>query len=113
MVSARSWPLDDDDAPAEWAAWTRTLPWRVAATLGVGAGGGVVGSPLAPRLGLVVGGLAAMAAGGATVSAQPRRPGLAALGGRGATHRPATRSPGAARVGGPARPGRPRLGSQH
>src|SRR5215212_8827722 len=48
---------------AEWAAWTRTLPWRVAVILGVGAGGGVLGSLLAPRLGLVVGGLAAMAAG--------------------------------------------------
>jgi hypothetical protein len=23
---------------AEWAAWTRSLPWRVAATLGIGAG---------------------------------------------------------------------------
>jgi hypothetical protein len=48
---------------AEWATWTRTLPWRVAATLGIGAGGGLLGSLLAPRLGLVVGGLAAMAAG--------------------------------------------------
>jgi hypothetical protein len=48
---------------AEWAAWTRTLPWRVAAILGVGAGGGVLGSLLAPRLGLVVGGLAAFVAG--------------------------------------------------
>jgi hypothetical protein len=35
----------------------------VAATVGTGAGGGVVGSLLAPRLGLVVGGLAAAAAG--------------------------------------------------
>jgi hypothetical protein len=48
---------------AEWAAWTRTLPWRVAASLGIGVGGGVLGSLLAPRLGLVVGGLAAIAAG--------------------------------------------------
>jgi hypothetical protein len=48
---------------AEWAAWTRTLPWRVAAILGIGAGGGVLGSLVAPRLGLVVGALAAMAAG--------------------------------------------------
>jgi hypothetical protein len=47
----------------EWAAWTRTLPWRVAAILGIGAGGGVLGSLLAPRLGLVLGGLAAVAAG--------------------------------------------------
>jgi hypothetical protein len=47
----------------EWAVWTRTLPWRIAATLGIGAGGGVLGSLLAPRLGLVVGGLAAMVAG--------------------------------------------------
>jgi hypothetical protein len=48
---------------AEWAAWTRTLPWRVAATLGIGAGGGFLGSQLAPRLSLVVGGLAAAVAG--------------------------------------------------
>jgi hypothetical protein len=48
---------------AEWATWTRTLPWRLAATLGIGTGAGVLGSLLAPRLGLVVGGLAATAAG--------------------------------------------------
>jgi hypothetical protein len=49
---------------AEWAAWTRTLPWRVAATFGVGAGGGLLGSLLATRLGLVLGGLATAAAVG-------------------------------------------------
>jgi hypothetical protein len=48
---------------AEWAAWTRTLPWRVAAILGIGIGGGVLGSLLAPWLGLVLGTLAAMVAG--------------------------------------------------
>jgi hypothetical protein len=48
---------------AEWAAWTRTLPWRVAAVLGIGAGGGALGSLLAPRLGLVLGGLAAVLTG--------------------------------------------------
>jgi Nuclease-related domain len=48
---------------AEWAAWTRTLPWRVAATLGIGAGAGLLGSLIAPRLRLVLGGLAAVAAG--------------------------------------------------
>jgi hypothetical protein len=48
---------------AEWAAWSRTLPWRVAILLGIGAGGGVLGSLLAPRLGLVLGGLGAVAAG--------------------------------------------------
>jgi hypothetical protein len=47
----------------EWAAWTRTLPWRLAATLGIGAGGGFLGSLLAPRLGPFLGGLAAVAAG--------------------------------------------------
>ena len=41
---------------AEWAAWTRTLPWRIAVVLGLGAGGGVLGSLLAPRLGLVLAG---------------------------------------------------------
>src|SRR5215213_748788 len=48
---------------AEWAAWTRSLPWRVAATLGAGAAGGILGSLLAPRLRLVVGALAIVAAG--------------------------------------------------
>jgi hypothetical protein len=48
---------------AEWAAWTRTLPWRVAATLSIAAAGGLLGSLLAPRLELVLGGLAAVAAG--------------------------------------------------
>jgi nuclease-like protein len=47
----------------EWAAWTRTLPRRVTATVGIGAGGGLLGSLLAPQLGLDLGGLAAMAAG--------------------------------------------------
>jgi Nuclease-related domain len=48
---------------AEWAAWTRTLPWRIAVILGVGAGGGVLGSQLVPRLGLGVAALASAAAG--------------------------------------------------
>jgi Nuclease-related domain len=48
---------------AEWAAWIRTLPWRVAVILGIGASGGVLGSLLAPRLGLVVAALAVAAAG--------------------------------------------------
>jgi hypothetical protein len=48
---------------AEWAAWTRTLASRVAASLGIGAVGGMLGSLLAARLSLVLGGLAAVAAG--------------------------------------------------
>ena len=48
---------------AEWAAWTRTLAWRVAATLGISAAAGVLGSLLGPRLGLALGVLAAVAAG--------------------------------------------------
>jgi hypothetical protein len=48
---------------AEWAVWTRTLPWRLAAILGAGAAGAVLGGPLAVRLSLVVGALAAVAAG--------------------------------------------------
>jgi Nuclease-related domain len=48
---------------AEWAAWTRTLPWRVAAILAIGTGGGVLARQLAPRWGLFLGGLAAVAAG--------------------------------------------------
>jgi hypothetical protein len=39
---------------AEWVVWTRSLPWRVAVILGIGAGGGLLGSLLAPRLGLIV-----------------------------------------------------------
>jgi hypothetical protein len=46
---------------AEWAAWTRALPWRLAATFGIGAAGGLLGRLLAPRLSLVLGALAAMA----------------------------------------------------
>ena len=46
----------------QWAAWTRTLPWRVAAILAIGAGGGVLGSVLVPRLGLALSGLAAIVA---------------------------------------------------
>jgi hypothetical protein len=48
---------------AEWTAWIRTLTWRVAVILGIGTAGGVLGSLLAPRLGLVLGGLAAVAVG--------------------------------------------------
>ena len=48
---------------AEWAAWIRTLPWRIAAILGIGAGGGLLGSQLAPRWGLVLGGLVALVTG--------------------------------------------------
>jgi hypothetical protein len=48
---------------AEWATWARTVPWRVAATLGIGAAGGVLGSLVAPRLGLIVATLVAVAAG--------------------------------------------------
>jgi hypothetical protein len=47
----------------EWAVWTRSLPWRVAAILGVGAAGGVLGSLVVPRLSLVLGTLAAVVAG--------------------------------------------------
>jgi hypothetical protein len=48
---------------AEWVTWSRTLPWRVAATVCFGACGGLLGSLLAPRLGLVVAALAVVAAG--------------------------------------------------
>jgi hypothetical protein len=47
----------------ERAAWTRTLPWRIAVTVGIGVGGGVLGRLLVPRLSVVVGVLAATAAG--------------------------------------------------
>jgi hypothetical protein len=39
------------------------VSWRVATVLGIGAGGGVLGSLLAPRLGLIVAALVALAAG--------------------------------------------------
>jgi hypothetical protein len=48
---------------AEWAAWTCSLPWRVAAIVGIGAASGILGSLLRPRLGLVLSVLAAVAAG--------------------------------------------------
>jgi hypothetical protein len=48
---------------AERATWLRTLPWRVAVILGIGVGGRVLGSLLAPRLGLVVAALAVVAIG--------------------------------------------------
>jgi hypothetical protein len=48
---------------AERATWTRTLPWRAAVTLGVGAVGGLLGNLIQPRMSLIVAGLAAMAAG--------------------------------------------------
>jgi hypothetical protein len=48
---------------AEWTAWTRSLPWRVAATIGAAVAGAVLGSLLAARLSLVLGALAAVAAG--------------------------------------------------
>jgi hypothetical protein len=48
---------------ADWPAWTRTMPWRAAASLGSGAAGGLLGNLIAPRMSLVLGALAAMAAG--------------------------------------------------
>src|SRR4029453_18226267 len=61
---------------AEWAAWVRTLPWRVALIVGIGAAGGVLGRQPAPRWGLVLGGLAAARARrrGARVRATPGPP---------------------------------------
>jgi hypothetical protein len=93
---------------AEGTAWTRTLPWRVALILGIGAGGGVLGSLLAPRLGLVLGGLAAVAAGWGCGSGPAPTPSPGGAAQRGAANCSATRAAGTTRVGGPARPGRPR-----
>jgi hypothetical protein len=59
---------------AEWAVWVRTLPWRIAVILGIGAGGEVFGSVLAPGLGLIIGGLAALAAGWGCGFGPARRP---------------------------------------
>ena len=63
---------------AEWAAWT--LPWRVTTTLGIGAGGGIVSNLVAPKLSLMVGGLAAVVAGWGCGSSPARTP---SPGGRG------------------------------
>jgi Nuclease-related domain len=48
---------------AEWAAWTRTLPWRVAVILGMAAIGGLLGSLMVPELAQVVAAVAATAVG--------------------------------------------------
>jgi hypothetical protein len=75
---------------AEWAAWTRTVPWRVAAILAVATVGGLLGSLLAPRLGLVLGGLAAMAAGwGLRFRPSPDAVGAGSEGRRGSAAPPA------------------------
>jgi hypothetical protein len=99
---------------SEWAAWTRTLPWRVAAILGIGAGGG---SPRQPRSAQARAGprRAGCRGGrlGTAIPAQPGRCRLAAQVGEGAAHRPTARPPRAARVGGPARPVRPQQPGQH
>jgi hypothetical protein len=47
---------------AEWATWTRTLPWRAAVTVGVGAVGGLLANLIQPRMSLIVAGLAATVA---------------------------------------------------
>jgi hypothetical protein len=97
----------------EWAAWTRTLPWRVAVILGVGAASEVYGSLLAPRLGLVLGGLAAVVAGwGLRFRPSPNAVSWRRGAAGGAAHRPTAQPPGAVWVGGPARPGRPRQPGQ-
>jgi hypothetical protein len=56
---------------AEWAAWSQTLPWRVAAFVVTGAGGGLLGHLLAPRLGLLLGGVAAAIAAGWVLRLRP------------------------------------------
>jgi hypothetical protein len=48
---------------AEWAAWIQTLPWRAAVTVGMGAAGGLLGHLITLRMSLIVGALAALAAG--------------------------------------------------
>jgi hypothetical protein len=48
---------------AEWAAWTRSLPWRAAAILAAGAGVGMLAARLAPHLAGPAGLLAAAALG--------------------------------------------------
>jgi hypothetical protein len=62
-ANRRCWTRWRPQRAVEWAGWTWTLLWRIAVILGVGAAGGVFGSLLAPRMGVVLGGLAATAAG--------------------------------------------------
>ena len=95
---------------SEWAVWTRSLPWRVATVLGVGAANGLLGGLLVPRLSLVLGALAAVAASW-RLRFKPSPEAVAWR--RGAAHRPAPRPTGATRLGGLARPGRPRQPGQH
>jgi hypothetical protein len=88
---------------AEWATWIRTMPWRVAATLAIGAGAGLVGSLLASRLGLVIGVLAATAAGwGLRFRPSPDAVAWRRGAGGGEAHRPNAQPAGATGVGGPA-----------
>jgi hypothetical protein len=87
---------------AEWAAWTRSLPWRVAATVGIGAAGGVLGSLLGPGSDWSWACWRLWRLAGVAVPAQPGRQGLEAWGGGGTTHRPPLSCAGAARLGGPA-----------
>jgi Nuclease-related domain len=47
----------------EWAAWTRTLPWRAAAVLAAGGSVGLLAARLTPPLGGAAGLLAAIALG--------------------------------------------------
>jgi hypothetical protein len=93
---------------AEWAAWIRTMPRRVAVILGIGAVGEVLGSRVASRLGLVVAALAAAAAGWG-LRFRPSPGSIAWRRGAAGERRTArVLGPvGAVRVGGPARPGRP------
>jgi hypothetical protein len=88
---------------AEWAAWTRSLSWRVAIILGIGAGGGVLGNLLAPRLSLLVGGLAAVLTGwGLRFRPSPEALAWRRGGDGGAANCAAARAARAAGVGGPA-----------
>jgi hypothetical protein len=62
-ANRRCWIRWRPQRAGEWAGWTWTLLWRIAVIRGVGAAGGVFGSLLAPRMGVLLGGLAATAAG--------------------------------------------------
>jgi hypothetical protein len=84
---------------AEWAAWTRTLPWRMAAIAVAGVGGGLLGSLLAPRLGLVVAALAAVAAGWGCGSGPAQMPAPGGAGRRGSDAPPDCSLPSSGRGG--------------
>ena len=99
---------------AEWAAWTRTLPWRIAVILGIGLGGGEsLAACSRPRLGSVLGTLAAVVADWGCGFGPAPMPSPGGAGRKGSDAPPGCSTARATRVGHPARPDDPRQPRQH